>query len=78
MGAPVIERMIQLTERSPQFRSLMRDLFAGSQEYSDLRERVYRSLPRIAAEALITTLWHPLRTGKRRQESANLTGAVVG
>ncbi|MBO0912624.1 MAG: NAD(P)/FAD-dependent oxidoreductase, partial [Acidobacteria bacterium] len=58
MGAPVIERMIQLTGRSSQFRDLMRDLFSGSQEYSDLRERLYRSLPRIAAEALVSTLWN--------------------
>ena len=58
MGAPVIERMIQLTSRSPQFRALMRDLFSGSQEYSNLRERLYRSLPRIAAEALASTLWN--------------------
>jgi flavin-dependent dehydrogenase len=57
MGESVIERMIQLTDRSPQFRKLMRDLFSGSQEYSDLRERLYRSLPRITAEALASTLW---------------------
>jgi geranylgeranyl diphosphate/geranylgeranyl-bacteriochlorophyllide a reductase len=57
MGGSVVERMIQLTGRSPQFRKLMRDLFSGSQEYSDLRERLYRSLPRIAAEALVSTLW---------------------
>ena len=67
MGAPVIERMIQLTGRSSQFRDLMRDLFAGSQEYSDLRERLYRSLPRIAAEALVNTLWNRnARTGLRQ------------
>jgi flavin-dependent dehydrogenase len=58
MGASVIERMIQLTGHSSQFRDLMRDLFAGSQEYSNLRERLYRSLPRIAAEALVNTLWN--------------------
>jgi geranylgeranyl reductase family protein len=59
MGGPVVERMVQLTARSPRFRELMRDLFAGTQEYSGLRERVYRSLPRIAAEALVSTLWQP-------------------
>jgi flavin-dependent dehydrogenase len=77
MGAPIIERMIQLTGRSPKFRDLMRDLFAGSQGYSDLRERVYRSLPRITAEALVSTLWHPLRTTKCPEESANFTGAAA-
>ena len=59
MGDSVVERMIQLTGRSPKFCDVMRDLFAGSQGYSDLRERVYRSLPRIAAEALVSTLWNP-------------------
>jgi len=57
MGDSVTERMIQLTARSPRFRDLMRDLFAGVQEYSALRSRVYRSLPKIAAEALVSTLW---------------------
>jgi geranylgeranyl diphosphate/geranylgeranyl-bacteriochlorophyllide a reductase len=63
MGAPVIERMIHLTNRSPRFRDLMRDLFAGAQGYSDLKQRVYRSLPKIAAEALVSTLW-------RREQSS--------
>jgi flavin-dependent dehydrogenase len=56
LGDSVIERMIQLTGRSAKFRNLMRDLFSGAQEYSDLRERVYCSLPRIAAEALLSAL----------------------
>jgi geranylgeranyl reductase family protein len=59
MCGPVIERMIQLTTNSLRFRELMRDLFAGTQEYSGLRERLYGSLPRIAAEALLSTLWRP-------------------
>ncbi|HKW18990.1 MAG TPA: FAD-dependent oxidoreductase [Terriglobales bacterium] len=63
MGGPVVERMIQLTEHSLKFRDLMRDLFAGSQGYSDLRDRLYRSLPRIIAEALASTLW---RGGEQR------------
>lgn len=57
LGGPVIERMIHLTGRSPRFRDLMRDLFAGSQGYGDLKQRVGRSLPRIAAEALVSALW---------------------
>lgn len=60
LGGSVIERMIQLTGRSPRFRNLMGDLFAGSQEYSDLKKRVYRSLPRIGAELLLSILWNPL------------------
>jgi geranylgeranyl diphosphate/geranylgeranyl-bacteriochlorophyllide a reductase len=57
MGDSVIERMVQLTARSPRFCELMRDLFAGVQEYSTLRHRLYRSLPKIAAEALVSSLW---------------------
>ena len=62
MGASVLERMLQLTARSKCFRELMRDLFAGTQEYSDLRERVQRSLPRIGAETVVSMFWQPPRT----------------
>jgi len=64
MGGSTLERMIQLTKRSARFREIMRDLFSGSQEYVDLRHRVYESLPRIAAEAVMSTLWNTL--GRRR------------
>jgi flavin-dependent dehydrogenase len=56
LGGPVTERMIRLTSRSAMFRDLMRDLFTGTQDYSTLRQRVYRGLPGIAAEAMISTL----------------------
>ena len=59
LGGSVLERMVQLTGSSPRFRQLMRDLFSGTQEYSNLKQRVYRSLPKIAAEALVSTLWRP-------------------
>jgi len=62
MAGSVIERMIQLTARSPRFREIMRDLFAGTQEYSNLRDRLRGSLPRIAAEALVSTFWQPAGT----------------
>lgn len=57
MGGPVIERMVQLTRRSPRFRTLMRDLCSGAQDYSTLKQRLYRSLPKIVAEALVSSLW---------------------
>jgi len=57
LGGSVLERMVQLTGSSNRFRQLMRDLFSGAQEYSTLKKRVYRSLPKIAAEALVSTLW---------------------
>jgi len=70
MGGPVLERMIQLTQRSARFREIMRDLFSGAQEYSDLRKSVYDSLPRIAAEAVLNTLWNTLgRRGASGQRS---------
>jgi flavin-dependent dehydrogenase len=61
MGGSVVERMVQLTARSERFRELMRDLFAGTQEYSGLRERINRNLPRIAVEALASKLRQPSR-----------------
>ncbi len=57
LGGNVIERMIGMTHRSPRFRELMRDLFAGTQEYSDLRHRVKRNLPRIVGESLVSALF---------------------
>ena len=59
LGGSVLERMVQLTSLSSRFRELMRDLFAGTQEYSDLRLRIRRSLPRIVTEALVSTFWRP-------------------
>lgn len=63
LGASVIEQMVRLTARSERFRDLMRDLFAGSQGYSDLRQRLYLSLPAIAAQALVSTLWNTSVSG---------------
>jgi flavin-dependent dehydrogenase len=54
LGGSVLERMVQLTACSSRFRELMRDLFAGTQEYSSLRTRVRRNLPAIAFEALVS------------------------
>jgi flavin-dependent dehydrogenase len=59
MGAPVLERMVQLTQRSARFREIMRDLFSGAQEYSNLRKRVYDSLPRMVMEAAVSAFWNP-------------------
>jgi len=63
LGGSVLERMVQLTGSSTRFRQLMRDLFSGAQEYSTLKKRVYRSLPKIAAEALVSTLWRDSNPG---------------
>jgi len=78
LGCSVLERMIQLTNSSTKFRQLMRDLFSGTQEYSNLKKRVYRGLPRIAAEALVSTLgrggshWRLQRPASRPDSEAQL------
>src|SRR5215471_8751627 len=71
MGGPVIERMVQLTARSPRFRHLMRDLFSGSQNYATLKQRMYLSLPKIAAEALVNTLW-------QRKQKTIVASSIAG
>lgn len=55
-GQPIIERMVEFTEHSESFRALMRELFAGSQGYRDLRRRLYRALPAMLAESLANAL----------------------
>jgi geranylgeranyl reductase family protein len=40
----VPQRMVQFMRKSPRFRDLMQDLFAGTQPYLDLRNRLLRNL----------------------------------
>jgi flavin-dependent dehydrogenase len=56
MGEAVTERMVQFTEHSSRFRQLMCDMFSGAQGYLSLRQRLYRSLPAMAAESAISAL----------------------
>ena len=44
LWGPVTSRMVQFTRLSPSFRNLMQDLFAGTQPYLGLRERVWGNL----------------------------------
>lgn len=57
LGGSVVSRMVQFTRLSPTFRSLMQDLFAGTQPYLGLRERVFgklgKSLREIARNKLL-------------------------
>jgi len=46
-------RMIQFMRRSPRFRALMQDLFAGTQPYLDLRSRLLRNLNGTLQEILV-------------------------
>ena len=41
LGGAVATRMIQFIERSPTFRGLMADVFAGSQDYCSLKNRLW-------------------------------------
>jgi geranylgeranyl reductase family protein len=59
MGETVIERMLQFIGSSASFRSLMSDLFAGTQGYRNLRRRLYRTVPTMLAESLATALRLP-------------------
>jgi geranylgeranyl reductase family protein len=46
-------RMVQFMRRSPRFRDLMQDLFAGTQPYLDLRARLLRNLNGTLQEVLM-------------------------
>ena len=41
LGAAITTRMVQLLNRSPAFRDLIRDVFSGSQDYRSLKRRVW-------------------------------------
>jgi flavin-dependent dehydrogenase len=52
----VTSRMVQFTRLSPTFRGLMQDLFAGTQPYLGLRERVFGNLNRSLREIALSKL----------------------
>jgi hypothetical protein len=56
LGGPVASRMVQFTRLSPTFRSLMQDLFAGTQPYLGLRERVFGNLKKSLKEIALNKL----------------------
>src|SRR6185369_12223946 len=49
----VPQRMVHFMQRSPRFRDLMQDLFAGTQSYSELRSRLLRNLNGTLQEVLM-------------------------
>lgn len=71
MGEAVTERMVQFTEHSPRFQQLMCDMFAGTQGYLDLRQRLYRTLPAMVAESAVSALGLRRRETSRPREDAN-------
>ena len=70
MGRAVIERMIQFTKNSRSFREVMQGMFAGTQSYTDLRWRLYRSLPIMLAETLASALQVPSRSRASEPDSS--------
>src|SRR5215472_10375728 len=52
LGGAVATRMIQFIERSPTFRALMADLFAGSQNYCSLKRRLWAQCGTTLTEVL--------------------------
>jgi flavin-dependent dehydrogenase len=56
LGGTVIERMLQMANRSRTLGEILRDLFLGSQGYLNLRHRVYSSLPRVLLECAASLL----------------------
>ena len=65
-GRPVLDRMVQFAACSPHFRTLLCDIFAGSQGYRGLRRRGYRMLPRMLVEMARNSPKQPLPTADQR------------
>jgi len=51
-------RMIHFMRRSPLFRELMQDLFAGTQNYLDLKKRLLKNLNGTMSEVLVNWFMH--------------------
>lgn len=53
----VPQRMVQFLRRSPRFHALMEDLFAGTQSYQDLKERLLKNLHGTLLETVMNFLF---------------------
>ncbi len=53
----VPQRMVQFLRRSPRFHALMEDLFAGTQSYQDLKERLLKNLHGTMLETVMNFLF---------------------
>ncbi len=61
-GESIPERMVALTEQSESIRDLMSDLFAGTQNYRDLRSRLLRIVPSLMLDGLTGSMRLPSRS----------------
>ena len=64
MFGTVPARMVQFTRRSPRFCALMQDLFAGTQSYLGLKDRILRGLRGTLGEAVLGFFLHRLIPGE--------------
>jgi geranylgeranyl reductase family protein len=62
----VPERMIQFMQRSPTFCEILQDLFAGTQNYLDLKARLIRNLNGTLHEVAMNLFLHRLVPGANR------------
>jgi geranylgeranyl reductase family protein len=65
----VPHRMVQFMQRSPRFRDLMQDLFAGTQPYLSLRERVMKNLNGTLQEVFMQFFLERVIPGRSRASS---------
>jgi hypothetical protein len=56
LGTAVTTRMVQFLRRSPVFRQLMGDLFAGTQDYTSLKRRLWGQLGITLSEFISSVL----------------------
>src|SRR5208282_4185249 len=50
LGGAITTRMVQMLNRSPAFRDVIRDVFSGSQDYRSLKQRLWNQLGITMAE----------------------------
>jgi geranylgeranyl reductase family protein len=62
----VPSRMIQFMKRSPKFCEIMQDLFAGTQPYLELKNRLLRNVNTTLHELLVSFLFRKLILGETR------------
>jgi len=68
----VPQRMVQFMQRSPRFRELMQDLFAGTQPYLSLRERLNEESQRDAAGSIHAVFPGARDSGPLARQSMNV------
>ena len=66
LGAAITTRMVQVLNRSPTFRELIRDVFSGSQDYRTLKGRLWGQLGISMAEFVRSFLDSAPRSSESR------------